>query len=291
MHFPGVFLGVVLAQIHEPAHPRQLSPLYEDNVLRVVKQHGASSPQVADAALVAAQFFHSTGQTSVARRYAEQSLAARESAAAHEWLATLAPENALTHLERAIALHSKPNAPRARLHTRLANWYEAHRAPKPALDEYRAAVGVWEALGAAETEGLAVALNDLGLSLESQTPPAFAEAERLYRRALAIQERKLGPRHAETGITLNNLAGALGARGRFAEAEPVLRRALAVLDAALGPESLKSANCASNLGDLLSARGVAKAEAQALYRRALQTFEAAGDAEAVTRLQALIEAR
>jgi len=136
-----------------------------------------------------------------------------------------------------------------------------------------------------------VALNDLGLSLESQTPPAFAEAERLYRRALAIQERKLGPRHAETGITLNNLAGALGARGRFAEAEPVLRRALAVLDAALGPESLKSANCASNLGDLLSARGVAKAEAQALYRRALQTFEAAGDAEAVTRLQALIEAR
>lgn len=291
MHFAGVFLGLTLAQMHEPAHPRQLSPLYEDNVHRVVKQHGATSPEAADAALVAAQFFYSTGQTSVARRFAEQSLAARESAAAHEWLATLAPENALMHLERAIALHPKPSTALARLHARLAGWYDAHHAPKPALDEYRAAVGVWEALGPAEHAGLAVALNDLGLALEGQTPPAFAEAERLYRRALALQERKLGPRHAETGITLNNLAGALGARGRLAEAEPLLRRALAVLDAALGPESLKSANCASNLGDLLSARGGAKTEAQALYRRALKAFEAAVDVEAITRLRTLLESR
>ncbi len=291
MHFAGVFLGVTLAQLHEPAHLRQLSPLYEDNVQRVVKQHGPASLEAADAALIAAQFLHAAGQTIVARRYAEQSLAARESSAAHEWLATLAPENALAHLERAIALHAQPSVSLARLHTRLAGWYDAHRAPKPALDEYRAAVSVYEKLGRAEEAALAVALNDLGLALENQSPPGFAEAERLYRRALVIQERKLGARQVDTGITLNNLAGALGARGRFAEAEPLLRRALAVLDATLGPESLKSANCASNLGDLLTARGGAQAEVQALYRRALKVFEAAGDLEAITRLKALVTAK
>lgn len=283
LHFAGVFLGLSLGVVNEPAHPSQLASLYEDRMQRLVLQKGESSLEVARAAIDTARFLHSIGRTAEARRWLERSLAIAESAEAHEWLAAIAPEAALEHLERALSLHRAGSVERARVHTRLANWYDRHRAPKPALDEYRAALAIYEKHLPGAALALAVALNDLGLALEAQ--PArlpdedrarFAEAERHYRRALAIQERQLGPRHAEVGITLNNLAGAVGAQGRLALAEPVLRRALGVLDAALGPGHAKSANCASNLGDLLAALG-RHAEAARFHERAIQAFEAAGD--------------
>lgn len=248
---------------------------------RLVRQNGESSPEVARAAIDAARFLHSVGRTAEARGWLERSLNIAESAEAHEWMAAIAPEEALAHLERAVALHRAGSEERARAHTRLGNWYDAHRAPKPALDEYRAAVAIYEKLPAGNAAAaLAVALNDLGLALENQpgeeNRARFAEAERHYRRALGIQERLFGSRHGEVGITLNNLAGAMGAQGRLQQAEPVLRRALALLDAALGPGNAKAANCASNLGDLLSALGRG-AEAARLYARAIAAFEAAGD--------------
>lgn len=281
LHFAGVFLGLSLAVVHEPASPAQLAALYEDRMQRLVKQKGDASPEVARAAIDTARFLFSIGRVAEAQAWLNRSLQMAESPEAHEWLATVAPENALAHLERAVALYRPASVEQARAHTRLANWYESHRALKPALDEYRAAVAIYEKIPAAAA-ALAVALNDLGLAVESQ-PAAreedrsrFAEAERYYRRALAIQERLLGPRHGEVGITLNNLAGAMGAQGRLPQAEPVLRRALAVLDAALGAANAKAANCASNLGDLLAALG-RPAEAAPFYKRALSAFEAAGD--------------
>lgn len=282
LHFAGVFLGLYQAVVHEPANPAQLAGLYEDRMQRLVRQNGESSPEVARAAIDAARFLHSVGRTAEARGWLERSLNIAESAEAHEWMAAIAPEEALAHLERAVALHRAGSEERARAHTRLGNWYDAHRAPKPALDEYRAAVAIYEKLPAGNAAAaLAVALNDLGLALENQpgedeNRARFAEAERHYRRALGIQERLFGPRHGEVGITLNNLAGAMGAQGRLQQAEPVLRRALALLDAALGPGNAKAANCASNLGDLLSALGRG-AEAARLYARAIAAFEAAGD--------------
>lgn len=283
LHFAGVFLGLYQAVVHEPANPAQLAGLYEDRMQRLVRQKGESSPEVARAAIDAARFLHSVGRTAEARGWLERSLNIAESAEAHEWMAAIAPEEALAHLERAVALHRAGSEERARAHTRLGNWYDAHRAPKPALDEYRAAVAIYEKLPAmaVAAAALAVALNDLGLALENQpgedeNRARFAEAERHYRRALGIQERLFGPRHGEVGITLNNLAGAIGAQGRLQQAEPVLRRALALLDAALGPGNAKAANCASNLGDLLSALGRG-AEAARLYERAIAAFEAAGD--------------
>ena len=53
----------------------------------------------------------------------------------------------------------------------------------------------------------------------------YAEAEPLYRRALAIREAVLGPDHPDTASSLNNLAGLFRAQGRYGEAEPLLRRA------------------------------------------------------------------
>ena len=62
----------------------------------------------------------------------------------------------------------------------------------------------------------------------------YAEAEPLYKRALAISEKALGPEHPDVAIRLNNLAVLYWAQGRYAEAEPLLKRALAIREKALG---------------------------------------------------------
>ena len=50
-------------------------------------------------------------------------------------------------------------------------------------------------------------------------------AEPLYRRALAIDEKSLGPEHPKVATNLNNLAELLRAINRLAEAaEPLYRR-------------------------------------------------------------------
>ncbi len=41
----------------------------------------------------------------------------------------------------------------------------------------------------------------------------YDEAEPLYRRALAIREKALGPQHPDTATSINNLAGLLASQG------------------------------------------------------------------------------
>ena len=61
------------------------------------------------------------------------------------------------------------------------------------------------------------------------------EAEPLFRRALAIDERRYGPDHPNVATDLNNLAQLLQATNRLAEAEPLIRRALAIDERSLRP--------------------------------------------------------
>jgi tetratricopeptide (TPR) repeat protein len=55
----------------------------------------------------------------------------------------------------------------------------------------------------------------------------YADAEPLYKRALAIWEKALGPDHPDVAQSLNNLADLYSAQGRYADAEPLYKRALA----------------------------------------------------------------
>ena len=64
----------------------------------------------------------------------------------------------------------------------------------------------------------------------------YAEAEPLYKRALAIREKALGPDHPDVAKALNNLAVLYQKQGRYAEAEPLYKRALAIREKALGPD-------------------------------------------------------
>ena len=55
-----------------------------------------------------------------------------------------------------------------------------------------------------------------------------AEAERLYKQAVARSEKTLGPDHPDLADVLENLAASLQGQGRHAEAEPLLKRAKAI---------------------------------------------------------------
>ena len=101
---------------------------------------------------------------------------------------------------------------------------------------------------------------------------AYAQAEPLYQRALAISEKALGPEHPDTATALNNLAGLYHATGAYAKAEPLYQRALAIREKALGPEHPDTATALNNLALLYHATG-AYAQAAPLYEQALAIQE------------------
>jgi len=116
----------------------------------------------------------------------------------------------------------------------------------------------------------ATVLNNTAISLEEAGD--YAGAEPLLRRALAIDEKALGPDHPGVATALNNLAALLQAKGDYVGAEPLFRQALAVDEKALGPDHPNVARDLNNLAALLQAKGD-YAGAEPLFRRALPIFE------------------
>jgi tetratricopeptide (TPR) repeat protein len=78
------------------------------------------------------------------------------------------------------------------------------------------------------------ALNNLAELYQYQG--RFPEAERLFRRTLAVREKALGPEHPDIGESLHNLAFLFQEQGRYNEAEPFGKRSLAHREKAFGPE-------------------------------------------------------
>jgi len=117
-------------------------------------------------------------------------------------------------------------------------------------------------------------MNELGLLLN--TKGLFAEAERLYRRVLDIDQTVLGSDHQEVAIDLNNLATLLQDTNRLDEAEPLMRRALDIAEATSGDDHTVIASYLNNLAQLLQATN-RLAEAEPLIRRALDIAEAGND--------------
>jgi len=113
-------------------------------------------------------------------------------------------------------------------------------------------------------------MNNLGQLLDAKA--RLDEAEPLMRRALAIDEKSLGPEHPNVATDLNNLAQLLQATNRLDEAEPLMQRALAIDENSLGPEHPQVAVTLSNLAVLLKATN-RLVEAEPLTRRALAISE------------------
>jgi tetratricopeptide (TPR) repeat protein len=108
-------------------------------------------------------------------------------------------------------------------------------------------------------------LNDLAVRYHDQG--IYAEAESLYKRALAIlaiKEKALGPDHKEVTTVRNNLTELHKAQakelnklavgyhnqGKYAEAEPLYKRALAMMEKALGPDHKEVTKIRNNLAAL-----------------------------------------
>jgi CHAT domain-containing protein len=78
----------------------------------------------------------------------------------------------------------------------------------------------------------------------------FAEAEPLFKRALAIREKALSREHPDVGQALNNLATLYVKLEHFAEAEPLFQRALAIYQKAAGSEHPAVATVLNNIGQV-----------------------------------------
>ena len=147
----------------------------------------------------------------------------------------------------------------------FANWRDCERL----LPQARACAKHVEEWGIESLESGRL-LNQTGFYLSERG--LYAEAEPLYRRALAIREKVLGAEHPDLARSLNNLGGLYVSQGKYAEAEPLYRRALAIRVKVLGAEHPDVATSLNNLAALYDSQGK-YAEAEPLYRRALAIRE------------------
>ena len=79
------------------------------------------------------------------------------------------------------------------------------------------------------------------------TQGRYAEAEPLYKRALAIREKTLGPDHPDVANSLNNLAGLYQDQRRYADAESLYKRTLAVRQEGARARSSLCRGCARTI--------------------------------------------
>jgi tetratricopeptide (TPR) repeat protein len=139
----------------------------------------------------------------------------------------------------------------------MANYLERRVEPDPEAGQ------IYQSLRVAT-------LNSQALALQSKGD--LAGAEPLFRAALALAERVLGPDHPDTAGSLNNLAGLLEAQGDYGGAEAAYRRAVDICERKLGPNDPRTAASLDNLAGLLQATGNSAA-AEPLYQRALTIAE------------------
>jgi tetratricopeptide (TPR) repeat protein len=175
--------------------------------------------------------------------------------------ATLHPE------ERAVALYEAGRYAQAEPYAKeaLERAEDLYVAEGGTLDFFAGFLGL-------ASPGLGTSLNNLAMIYEKQG--RYAEAEPLLTRALAIQEKALGPDHPDVADSLNNLATLYAEQGRYAEAEQLYKRALAIREAALGPDHPDLANSLNNLAAFYAEQG-RYAEAEPLFERALAIREKA----------------
>ncbi|KAG1667843.1 hypothetical protein FOA52_011031 [Chlamydomonas sp. UWO 241] len=106
----------------------------------------------------------------------------------------------------------------------------------------------------------------------------YEEAEPLFQRALAGEEKVLGAEHVRTLSSVSNLASLLKDQGKLREAEPLYQRARAGREKALGAEHPDTLTSVNNQAGLLRQQGKL-GEAESLYQHALAVREKAQGAE------------
>jgi tetratricopeptide (TPR) repeat protein len=97
----------------------------------------------------------------------------------------------------------------------------------------------------------------------------FADAERLFQKALEIDSELLGDKHPDTANAYNNLAYIFNLQGRYSDAQPLYEKALDLYREVLGENHSDTATCYGSLASNLDHLGK-YAEAQPLHQTALE---------------------
>ncbi|MGH8557449.1 MAG: tetratricopeptide repeat protein [Methylococcales bacterium] len=117
-------------------------------------------------------------------------------------------------------------------------------------------------------------MSSLRASVRAAASARTAQAEALYRRAIVIVERALGPEHPDIAVNLNNLAALHHAKQDYGNAELLYRRGLNIKEKTLGFDHPDVATSLNNLAVTLESQGKFD-EAETLYRHALTIAEKA----------------
>ena len=122
------------------------------------------------------------------------------------------------------------------------------------------------------------AVVQLGVVLTSDGD--FVQADAVLHRALAIQEKALGPDDPDLGRTLRDLGSLLERRGDLTKAEEMDLRALAILEKAEGRARLQAGDVLNNLGVIYLGRRDYQRAGEYL-ERALPLMEATYGADSI----------
>jgi tetratricopeptide (TPR) repeat protein len=102
----------------------------------------------------------------------------------------------------------------------------------------------------------------------------YAEAEKLFKRSLAIREKALGPNHPDVATSLDIMASIYAIWGDYAKAEPLYKRSLAIREKALGPNHPDVAKSLNSMAIFYGIQGE-YAKAEPLFKRSLAIREKA----------------
>jgi CHAT domain-containing protein/Tfp pilus assembly protein PilF len=105
-----------------------------------------------------------------------------------------------------------------------------------------------------------------------------ADAEPMYKRAIAIMEKAVGLDSVAMAPELNNLAALYQRQGRYGEAEPLFKRALLLCEKSLPPGHPDVGRSLNNLATLYE-RQDRHADSEPLFARALAIYEKAAGLE------------
>ena len=267
-----IFSSMALALAFQP-DAAILRGVFEQALTRSQEQFGVFDARTAQAARDLGMFLGRQGENSDARNMLDQVVRIDEKVFGRDVTQTLADvaelaavspsEQAEPLWKRASASPSAVTAARAFAELGKLHALEGDRAG--AVLYYRNALSKDVPK---DSEAAALHLNALAKLVDA------ADAVPLLERALGIDRRILGARHAETATTEANLAGLLVDTSRNEEAIRLATEALAVFQQTVGPDHPRTAIAASILGYAFEVKGD-RARAEQMYRLALAIDERA----------------
>ncbi|HEX7941261.1 MAG TPA: tetratricopeptide repeat protein, partial [Gemmatimonadaceae bacterium] len=283
------FLVGLFAPVPGDVRPDQLTA-------RQILDRGASSAssELADQPLVRGRILHTVGKAYAklglyeeARTQFDEALAARTRVLGPTSLPVADTELELAgvtaargdfaaadgHYARALAIREALLGREHPLVARVAYGIGLLRWEQGKLDaaevQYRRALRIDER-STAEWAEMADDLMGLGILYGQRN--AYAQAESLMKRSIAVQEQHLGPDDGNVLSSLNNLGGIYSLMGRYADALPLYERVRQTYERTLDPLHPNLAAVYSNLGETYWKLG-RFAEAESLFRRSLAMKE------------------